>query len=217
MVTSKKPVKKRSPKKRSVKKATAKKPAARATPEPEKPVDKIKMAPAPQAGRKVTDFEKSLDAVLEQEPNPEHGGKRPGAGRKPKPAPAVIDRIQPTEIGAAVVQFLKIPFDLWAAKAEIPELSLTDDEANTAARPTMILLEHYSPNLGEIAIAWASLAVVTAAIMRPRIMILRKYPNKSPSATGTPGGAGESTAPAPAGTNTTLGYPTDKQVKPQQV
>ncbi len=201
----------------AVKKIKAKKPTAKPTERRGEVSLKIKMTPAPQAGKKVTDFEKSLDAAIEQEPKPEHGGMRPGAGRKPKPVPAEIDRIRPTEIGSAVVQFLKIPFDLWAAKAEIPELSLTDDEANTAARPTMILLEHYSPNLGEIAIAWASLAVVIAAIMRPRIMILRKYPKKSPSATGTPGGAGDPPAPAPAGTETKTDFPTDKEVKSQKV
>jgi len=213
MVVSRKPAKKPTRKKRTPKKAAPKKPATTPMPVPQQPADKIKMTPAPQAGKKITDFEESLEAAIAQEPKPERGGKRPGAGRKAKPMPAETDRIRPAEIGSAIEQFLKIPFDLWAAKAKLPELSLTDEEANTAARPTMILLEYYAPNLGEIAIAWASLAVVTAAIMRPRIMILKKLH----SATERPSGTGAGESPAPASAGRTTGFPTDEQVRPQTV
>jgi hypothetical protein len=179
------------------------------------PAEKIRMAPMPNAGKVITDFEKTLEAAIGEEPQPQHGGARPGAGRKAKPMPAEIDRIQPAEIGAAVVQFLKIPFDLWAAKSKIPELALTEDEAQTAARPTMILLDHYSPNLGEIAIAWASLAVVAAAIMRPRIILLRKFPKRGQVVKA--GGADTEAATAPPMPKTKTGFPNDSEIKPAKL
>lgn len=135
------------------------------------------MTPMPTAGKRVTDFEAALDKQIAAHPKPEHGGTRPGAGRKAKPKEPPTPEIQPVtpaEISSAITELLRTPFDLWAVKAKLPELALTDDEAKMLTKPTQVLLDYYVPNMRPIDWAWASLAITGVAIMRPRVMLLQR-------------------------------------------
>ena len=155
-------------------KAKAKKPAKKKPAKKKTPVAaKIVTSPMPNAGRKVKDFERALDAEIEKDPKPVHGGKRHGAGRPAAPEFMEAGILDAAELHTAVKEMLKAPFDLWAARAEIADLSLTDAEADMIAKPTVVLLDHYAPNLPPVTIAWGSLAVSAVAIMRPRIEILK--------------------------------------------
>ncbi|RKY11468.1 MAG: hypothetical protein DRP65_04195 [Planctomycetota bacterium] len=212
-----KKVSKKKSKQKPVKKASKK---SKPETQSQKLTNKIKTTPMPTAGKKIAGFESRLDEIIAEEPKPQHGGKRPGAGRPKKPPEPQTSRIYPSEIEGAVIEFLRIPFDLWAAKTGIDDLTLTAVEAHMLSKPIMILLEYYAPNLGEIAIAWASLAVVTAAIMRPRFIILKKirtqYIQERTSAAqpvgATPTGPAPLT-PKPAGNMGPTGFPTVEGVE----
>ena len=133
------------------------------------------MTPMPTAGQKVTDFEVELDKQIAAHPKPQHGGPRPGSGRKPKPPPTPeVQPLEPAAISSAITELLRTPFDLWAAKAKLPELALTDDEAVMLTKPVQVLLDYYVPNMRSIDWAWASLAITGVAIMRPRVMLLQR-------------------------------------------
>lgn len=164
------------------------------------PVD---MTPMPTGGRKVTEFQAALDEQIAAHPEPQHGGSRPGAGRKvqPKAPPAPeVQRLDPADISSAVTELLRTPFDLWAAKAKLPELALTTDEAETVTKPVQVLLDFYVPNMRPIDWAWASLAITAVAIMRPRIILLQKIgpgpQGGQREAQATPAGSPASASPA---------------------
>ena len=135
------------------------------------------VSPMPTAGRRVTDFERELDEQINKNPKPPHGGARAGAGRKTKPKPAPepeARRIPPSEISDAITELLKAPFDIWAAKAQLPQLALTDDEAVMLTGPVQTLLDYYLPGIRAIDWAWISLGITGVAIMRPRMLLLKE-------------------------------------------
>ena len=181
-------------------------------------VDKIKTVPMPTAGRKVKAFEQALDAAIEQNPKPQHGGARPGAGRPaavPEPDPGILNA---DELHNAAKEMIKAPFDLWAAKAEIEDLSLTDAEADMIAKPAVVLLNHYAPNLPPVAIAWGSLAVSAVAIMRPRIQILKNSRSQQGVKPGeTPEGSGVATRGITPRPQAASGFPKTNQFKPTNI
>ena len=170
----------------------------------------VETSPMPTAGRVITDFENTLDQYL-NEVKPKRGGKRPGAGRPPKNPEPETAMIQPEQMRDAVTQLLNIPFDAWAAQANIEALALKKAEAEMLTDPTIVLLDYYAPRLTPITMAWASLGVVALAIMRPRILLLKQLNKKQPAtqqpATQQPARKQQQ----PAGPNQK--FPTDQDVK----
>ncbi len=214
--------KKKTAKKRTPPKAK-KKPAKKVPPRPAKPAQglseapeagasspgPVKMTPMPTGGQKVTDFEKALDQTIAEHPQPQHGGARPGSGRKAKPKappPPEVQPVQPAEISSAITGMLRTPFDLWAAKAKLPELALTNDEAETLTKPVQVLLDYYVPNMDAEVWAWASLAITGVAIMRPRVMLLQRMAPQGGQREAQTTPPRPAASPSPAGG----GYPDDK-------
>ena len=133
------------------------------------------MTPIPNAGKKITDFEARLDEQINAHPKPQHGGSRPGSGRPTKPPPPPeVQPVPPAEITSAITQLLRTPFDLWAAKAKLPQLALSDEEADTITKPVQVLLDFYVPSMRSIDWAWISFAITGVAIMRPRVILLKE-------------------------------------------
>lgn len=138
--------------------------------EPEKPAEqapaKQKITPYPQAGKKVQEFEDTLDKQLAGDTAPP---KRP-VGRPPKeqePEPSGL----PIDIVAGVI---KIPFELWAIGQDVKELALTEPEAKQIAEPARQLLEYYLPKIPVIVYAWVSLSVSSFWVMRTRLLLIQE-------------------------------------------
>lgn len=175
------------PKKPTRKKSKKTKPSP--TEAPPRPAPTI--TPHPTAGKKVTDFENVLDQQLnDQGQEPRRGRGRPRKELEPEAPEVGIDIIS----GA-----VKIPFDLWAKKVGVNELALTDTEAGQLANPVKQLLDYYAPRLPAIAIAWASLAVVSYTILSYRLEVLseiRKQQSAPLSDDSTGPGAGPGQGPS---------------------
>ncbi len=224
-------------KKKTAKKPTPpkakKKPAKKVPPKPAKPARGLSeaptvgassptpliMTPMPTAGRVITDFEKALDQTIAEHPQPQHGGARPGAGRKVKPKappPPEVQPVEPAEISSAITELLRTPFDLWAAKAKLPELALTNEEAETVTKPVQVLLDFYVPNMRPIDWAWASLVITGIAIMRPRVMLLQRMGPGSGTGPAESQREAQATPPGPAASASPAGQgsPAD-QYEPQ--
>ncbi len=173
----------------------------------------VETSPMPTAGNKVTEFERVLDEAIAKDPRPQHGGARGGSGRKPKPQeppPAEVPMLPPSAITNAVTELLKAPFDLWAIRADLPELALTQPEAETLTAPALILLDYYVPNMRPIDWAWISLAITGIAIMRPRMVLLQGMAKQ--------GGQREtSTSPRPAASVSLVPDVLPNNYKPQKL
>lgn len=118
----------------------------------------------PIAGHKVIDFENRLDAALAAGEQSEK--RKPGRPRK-------IEEPPPPEIDVKVfAQCLQIPFDLWSASQNIPELKISIDEAVLMAKPLKQLTDYYVPAVPEIAWAWISLAGVSYTIVKSRLVLI---------------------------------------------
>jgi hypothetical protein len=181
--------------------------------EAEKTRPPIKTTPMPTAGKKVIEFEKQLDAVIAADPKPTHGGTRPGAGRKPTPPKPEIHKVSPEEMNKAIIQLIKSPFDIWAARVRVEDLKLTDEEAEAIASPTIVLLDYYLPNIGEISWAWISFGIVTIGALRPRLDLLRGIRQQQPAAAGKPEPAG---GRQPVG-KPAAGFPNAADLKPEKL
>ncbi len=228
-MAKKKTTKKRTPpkpKKKPAKPAQARsaKPARGLSETPEAGVSSptpLIMTPMPTAGRVVTDFEKALDKTIAEHPQPQHGGARPGSGRKTKPKappPPEVQPVQPAEISSAITELLRTPFDLWAAKAKLPELALTNEEAETVTKPVQVLLDFYVPNMRPIDWAWASLAITGIAIMRPRVMLLQRMGPGPGSGSAGSQREEKATPPRPAASASPAGQGSpDDQYEPQSL
>lgn len=149
------------------------------------------ITPHPTASAKVTDFENVLDQQLnDQGQEPRRGRGRPRKEPEPEAPEVGIEII----IGA-----VKMPFDVWAKKVGVEELRLTLDEAGVLAVPIKELLDYYAPRLPAIAIAWASLAVVSYTILSYRLEVLseiRKQTAAPTSDNSTGPGAGPGQGPS---------------------
>lgn len=122
------------------------------------------VVPMPTAGRKVTEFEDRLDASLLA------GDEAPkrGRGRPRKEAEQ-----QPPEIDVKVIgQAIQIPFDLWSIQQDIPDLKISVAESVMIAKPLKQILDHYMPNVPDIAWAWISLSAVSYSIMKSRLVLI---------------------------------------------
>ena len=121
------------------------------------------ITPMPTAGRKILEFEERLDKQL--------GGDET-AGRK-RGRPRNADRPEPPEIDITdISNVVQIPFDLWALSQNCPELKITTNESILIAKPLKKLLDHYVPQVPEIAWAWISLGAVSYSIMKSRLDII---------------------------------------------
>lgn len=132
------------------------------------------VTPYPTAGRKVTDFEERLDAQLAG------GIKKPARGSGGKFAskePAAGPEIDVTVIG----QVVQIPFDLWSVSQGVPDLKISTEESVMLAKPVKQLLDHYVPQVPEIAWAWISLSAVSYSIMKSRLVLIAEIRKNNPS------------------------------------
>ena len=128
------------------------------------PVKPPKVTPYPRAGRKVQEFEDRLDRQLAGETSaPKRGRGRPIKEGQPEPP-----EIDVNIIGQAV----QIPFDLWSISQELPELKISIQESVMIAKPLKQLLDHYVPQVPEIAWAWISLGAVSYSIMKSRLELI---------------------------------------------
>lgn len=148
---------------------------------------KPEVKPYPQAGQKVIEFENAIDNALNLV------GDEPKRGRG-RPRKEDQQAAQ-TEIDIKVVaQAIQIPFDLWALSQNVEQLKLSADEAILIARPAKQLLDHYMPNVPEIAWAWVSLSAAGYSIIQSRLLIIaeikkQKQSSDVSSVDGNPTGA----------------------------
>jgi len=114
-------------------------------------------------------FEQALDEVITEADQGKEEATRPGMGRKDQDqgAPDNLDRAP-----KALAPVLKIPFSIWAKVSEIPEIKLTDAEAEEWAEPIIALLEYYFPGkIPEIAWIWLMFLSATEKVIDSRVKI----------------------------------------------
>jgi len=126
------------------------------------------VVPYPQAGEKVTAFEERLDAQL----GADSGGAARGPSR-PRKESVVATPVERTFDLKIVGQAIQIPFELWALSEGVPQLKISDEEADIMAGPAKELLDHYLPEIPVIAWAWISLSIGLYATMRPRLELIQ--------------------------------------------
>lgn len=153
------------------------------------------IAPVPTAGKKVLDFEKTLDELIAADAECEQldqeisgisdpSKRTRGRPRKTEPEPASILKQKANPLWPPV---LKIPFDVWAETEKIEELRITDKEADLLAVPITQLIDYYLPQLPEIAIAWFGLISAGYSVLGPRRqIIIQRRRDQSKSAPGSP-------------------------------
>lgn len=210
MSKQKKAAKKKAAKKKSSKKKdgpTGKKtPATTATGSDKKQQPgKTTITPAPTAGKKVRDFEKTLDELIAADEEHEQELREisdppkttRGRPRKTETEPASSLKQKANPLWPPV---LKIPFDVWAETEKIEELRITDKEAELLALPITQLIDYYLPQLPEIAIAWFGLISAGYSVLGPRrqIIMQRRQDKSAP---------GPSTGPSHPGGPTKTIYP----------
>ena len=126
------------------------------------------ITPYPQAGQPVKEFEQKLDEQIKDESDTRRGRGRPR--KEPAPAPPALAEV-PDEV---IANFVKIPFDLWAASQNVAQLKLTDKEANLIATPAKQLLDYYLPKIPTIAWAWVALSMTSYSVMSIRLQMIAK-------------------------------------------
>ena len=131
------------------------------------------ITPYPTAGRKVTEFEERLDAQMARGKKP---ARVPGS-KFSSTSPAAGPEIDISVIG----QVVQIPFDLWSVSQGVPELKISNDESVMLAKPVKQLLDHYVPQIPEIAWAWISLSAVSYSIMKSRLALIAEIRKNKPS------------------------------------
>lgn len=149
-------------KKTTPKKKTAKAKKQTRKPEFEKSLDEIKKQDVPVEGP---------DRVLGTRPGPTQPG--PGAEEGPCP-PDNLARLdhQLSKAPKALAPVLKIPFSIWASVSQIPEMKLTDPEAEEWAEPIIALLEYYFPGrIPEIIWIWLMFLTATEKVIDSRVKI----------------------------------------------
>jgi len=102
----------------------------------------------------------------------------------------------PDKAHAGLVPVLKIPFVIWSNIAKIPEIRLSDEEAEEWGLPVTQLLEYYFPGkIPEIAWVWLMFLSSTGKVIDSRVKIMHDKKLSPPS----PGGPASSAEPAPGG------------------
>jgi len=166
------------------------------------------------------EFEMALDKIVTDDEVREVG-TRPGLEAGPG-APDNLDRLdrELSKAPQALAPVLKIPFSIWASVSEIPEMKLSDAEAQEWAEPIVALLEYYFPGkIPEIAWMWLMFLSATEKVIDSRVKIRyekRKEIKRSQTSTQTPGYREPvvqtaQSAPKHNGAEPAQGYPTDEQ------
>lgn len=181
------------------------------------PADKKKTAKKVKAKKqsRKPEFENALDEVI-TESHREEVGKRPGPGVRDPGAEDNIERVdrESSKAPQAIAPVLKIPFSIWASVSEIPEMKLSDVEAQELAEPVVALLEYYFPGkIPEIAWMWLMFLAATEKVIDSRVKIRyekRKERSLGSSTPKEPVGS-HNTTPQPApihkGAEPAAGYP----------
>ncbi len=162
-------------KKKTIKKSK-KKTKKSAKPNPSPASDEIIIHPTPDK-EEVKTFQDKIDEAIakgEDQGGAEQsgaGGPRPGAGRPPGSTnkQRVLDKIG-DETNPLFVPIVKIPFELWADAVKVPELKLSQVEADQLSLPVTQLVNYYLPIINEnpVLAMWFGVASVAAAVMMPR-------------------------------------------------
>jgi len=117
------------------------------------------------------DFEKALDEVILKDQTAkvqEEQGPRPGAPDSLAPGATSKSDKAPK----ALAPVLKIPFSIWASVSQIPEMNLSDIEAQEWAEPMIDLLEYYFPGkIPEIIWIWLMFLTATEKVIDSRVKI----------------------------------------------
>lgn len=115
-------------------------------------------------------FETALDEVItETNQGKSEEATRPGPGGQDQ-VPGAPDNLD--KAAKALAPVLKIPFSIWAKVSEIPEMKLTDAEAEEWAEPIVALLEYYFPGkIPEIAWMWLMFLSATEKVIDSRVKI----------------------------------------------
>ena len=182
------------------------------------PADKKKTAKKIKAKKQVRkpDFENALNEVaLGEQTNDQaqDGVKRPSSIRQDSGAGDNLDRLDRSKAPQALAPVLKIPFSIWASVSEIPEMKLSDDEAEEWAEPMVALLEYYFPGkIPEIAWIWLMFLSSTEKVIDSRVKIRYEKRQERERSHSVPVGPGEPVAasqPAPRrdGAEPTTEYP----------
>jgi len=80
----------------------------------------------------------------------------------------------------AIAPVLKIPFGIWSNIVEIPEIKLSNEEAQEWAEPVVGLLEYYFPGkVPEIAWIWLMFFTSTGHVIDSRIEIQHQHRKKA--------------------------------------
>lgn len=159
----------------------------------------------------LDEIEKQADRKVGKRPGPSQPD--PGAGDSPCP-PDNLARLDAelSKAPKALAPVLKIPFSIWASVSQIPEMKLTDPEAEEWAKPIIELLEYYFPGrIPEIVWIWLMFLTATEKVIDSRVKI-RYEKRKECAIRGGPASrepAEHTTQPAPAhkGAEPAQGYP----------
>lgn len=184
---AKKKTKKKSQKKITKKQTGTKRTSNSKKPAPAPPITRPPagagpaITPMPTAGPKVLEFEEALDRSLAAGDTKKRG---PGRPRKESEQP-------PPEIDVKIIaQAVQIPFDLWSISQGVPGLKISNAESVMLAKPAKQLIDHYLPQIPEIAWAWISLSAVSYSIMKSRLILIAEIrKNKAASMSGSQGDA----------------------------
>lgn len=134
---------------------------------------------------------------------------------------ALPESTVPPKAARALAPVLKIPFAIWAKIDEIPEIKLSQDEAQEWAEPIADILEYYFPGkIPEIAWMWLMLLESTGRVIDSRIEIrhqkkkqLSTDPETAPETATQQGPDSSRSAERPApqhnGAEPAGGYPTE--------
>jgi hypothetical protein len=140
------------------------------------------VAPAAQPAPPLPGFLVDSPGEADELPGSNRGGPRPGAGR---PLGMTDDKAAvrnlPQIANATVKAICAGVFDAWAAKAGVPQLALSDEEAEALALPMTQLQEYYFPGMvEEITFVWVSAAAALYTCAMSRVKILRALPLAQP-------------------------------------
>jgi len=192
--------------------AKKKKPVKPAAPAPvQKPAEP---SPEPAAGKRVKDFESAVAGQLEKEPPRNWGGARESAGRPAKET-LPIAAGQPFNAGdlrEPIKSLFGMPFEFWADKAKLPELALSDMEAELLTDPAIVILNHFLPGiLTDVHIAIISFVLSAVYVLNSKGRIARKNLPK-PVAPGAPSPENSASASLRKGTTGAGGFPSVEDV-----
>lgn len=98
-----------------------------------------------------------------------------GPGDSPGPPDDHVVQV-PDRAAQALAPVLKIPFVIWSNIENIPEIRLSDEEAQEWTEPFVELLEYYFPGkVPEIAWIWLCFLTATGRVIDSRIEIRHKH------------------------------------------